>query len=341
MPNANITFRTHLVGGVDEFCTNSNLPLLNKNLHLVELVVLLARYQEEGVSLCPEVYITNNIDEVCMMLPESELVKIGKTNPNPDGIKQILKKCAPLAFDGWLIYIQDNTNTVEYGVFKGSSNPISVMVDDILMDKNIDFAIVKACQIAHDCVEIRCNNGSYHYIFLNHRKEDSPPPLQYLDKLVSAITENSSVDEQEPTFGLLKKLLFEALRQSHGCIIAVTHLSNAPSFLSEDGIILEQAIDFPNMVKALKKFEIPPSQLESKGKLLNGMLNSDGIIIFNNSGKLLGYNCFVKITQNENIIGGARKRAFSALKEKIGNELTAVFIQSQDGWSDFKGNSND
>ncbi len=341
MANANITFRTQLLGGVYDFCHNSKLPLLNNALHLVELVVLLARYQEEGVSLCPEVYITNRIDSACTMLPESELLKIGQTNPDSDGIKQVLKKCAPLAFDGWLIYIQDNHDIIEYGLFKGSSNPISVIVDDVLMDKDIDFAIVKACQIAHDCVEIRCNNGNYHYIFLNHRKEDSPPPLQYLDKLVRAITENSSIDEREPTFGLLKKLLFDALRQSHGCIIAVTHLNHAPLFLSEDGVILEQPINFSDMVKALKKSEILPSKIESKGKLLNGMLNSDGIIIFNNSGQLLGYNCFVKTTQDENIVGGARKRAFSTLGKEIGNNLTAVFIQSQDGWSDFKGNNND
>jgi hypothetical protein len=247
MPNANITFRTHLVGGVHEFYYESKLPLLNNALHLVELIVLLARYQEEGVSLCPEVYITNEIDSACAMLPDSERVKIGKTKPDINGIKQVLKKCAPLAFDGWLIYIEDNHDSIEYGIFKGSSNPISVIVDDVLMDKDIDFTIVKACQIAHDCVEIRCNNGNYHYIFLNHRKEDSPPPLQYLDKLVRAITENSSIDEREPTFGLLKKLLFDALRQSHGCIIAVTHLNDAPSFLSEDGVILEQPINFPTL----------------------------------------------------------------------------------------------
>ncbi|MFZ2403846.1 MAG: hypothetical protein WAW41_01840 [Methylobacter sp.] len=336
----NITFRTQLLGGVVEFCQNSKLGLLNNPLHLVELIVLLARYQEEGVSLCPKVYITNNMHSINPMLPDGERVKIGVSSTDVGGIKQALKKCAPLATGGWLVYIQDNQKDIEYGVFKGSSNPISVLVDDILMDKELDFVVVKAYQIAADCVEIRCNNGSYHYIFLNHRKEDSPPPLQYLDDLVGAITENSNDEEREPTVSFLTRLLFEALRQSHGCIIAVTDLDGAPEFLSEDGVILEQPINFPDLVKALKKNEIPPSLIESKGNLLNGMLNSDGIIVFNNSGHLLGYNCFIKTKQEDGIVGGARKRAFLTIGKEIGKGLTAVFMQSQDGWSDFKGNKH-
>jgi hypothetical protein len=39
----NITFRTQLVGSVYEFCRNSELPLSNNALHLVELIALLAR----------------------------------------------------------------------------------------------------------------------------------------------------------------------------------------------------------------------------------------------------------------------------------------------------------
>lgn len=40
------------------------------------------------------------------------------------------------------------------------------------------------------------------------------------------------------------------------------------------------------------------------------------------------------------INGGARKRAFGSLSSKVGTELSAVFIQSQDGWTEYKG-SND
>ncbi|AXI01779.1 hypothetical protein [Aquirhabdus parva] len=338
--STNITFRTQLIGGVSEFCQNSKIELLADNLHLVELVVLLSRYQEEGISLCPKVYLTNNMNNIISMLPEAERIKIGSSSANISGIKQALKKCAPLATSGWLVYIQGSSNGIEYGVFRGSSHPISVLIDVVLMDKNPVFPIVKAYQIADDCVEIRCNNGGHHYIFLNHRKDNSPPPLQFLDALVGAITEKTEDIEREPTISFVSRMLFEALRQSHGCIIAVTNRTKAPAFLSNDGVILEKPISFPDLVKSLKKDQIPPSELESKGYLLNGMLNSDGIILFNDSGQLLGYNCFVKLRQEHGIVGGARRRAFEALGMKIGKGLTAVFMQSQDGWSEFKGNEN-
>ncbi len=333
----NITFRTQLIGSITEFCQDSQLAFLANALHLVELIVLLARYKEEGSNLYPKVYLTNNIKMLNSMLPDGESLKIGSSSANANGIKSVLKKCAPLATNGWLIYVEACENKLEYGVFKGSGNPISVLVDDVLMTKNDDFIVVKAFQVADDCVEIKANSGGLHYIFLNHRKEDSPPPLQFLGKLVEAVTEKTPEVDKEPTISFLNRLLFGALRESHGCIIAVTSMDTPPKLLSSDGVILEEPIDFSKLVYDLKKGTIDPSHLDSKGHLLQGMLNSDGIILFDNRGRLLGYNCFVKMNNKENIIGGARKRAFASVKSKIGNGISAVFMQSQDGWTDFDG----
>ena len=332
----NITFRTQLIGSITEFCQESQLPLLTNALCLVELIILLARYKEEGENLYPKVYLTNDIKTLNSMLPDGESLKIGSCTADTSGIKNALKKCAPLATNGWLIYIEATEDDLEYGVFKGSGNPISVLVDDVLMTKNDAFIVVKAFQIADDCVEIRANSGGLHYIFLNHRKEDSSPPLQYLDKLVKAVTENTPDADKEPTISFLNRLLFGALRESHGCIIAVTNMTKPPKLLSSDGVILDAPIDFSKLVYELKKGKINASHLDSKGHLLQGMLNSDGIILFDNKGRLLGYNCFVKVSNKGNVIGGARKRAFASVKSKIGNGISAVFMQSQDGWTDFK-----
>ncbi len=337
----NITFRTQLLGGVSEFCDGTDLPILNNALRLVELIVLLARYQEEGIKLSPKVYLTNDIEKIVSMLPGSERLKIGSTTSDVNGIKESVKRCAPLATGGWLIYIQNNTDSLEYGLFIGSINPISVLVDDVVMSANDELKVVKAFQVADDCVEVRANNGTRHYIFFNHRKDDTPPPLQFLDELVETIMEETSAKIKEPTTSFLKRLLFESLRQSHGCIVAVTNMKTSPKFLSNDGVILENPINFPELVSKLKKELIPQSCIESKAFLVNGMLNSDGIILFDTRGRLLGYNCFIKNSKKDDVIGGARKRAFATLKGKIGKGLKAVFIQSQDGWSDFYEDSND
>jgi len=234
----NITFRTQLLGGVTEFCQESGLSLINNPLNLVELIVLLARYKEEGVSLSPKVYLTNDMDALSSMLPEAERINIGTSSSDIHGIKSALKKCASLANEGWLIYIHDKQIEIDFGLFKGSSHPISVLVDDVLMGENEELIVVKAFQIADECVEIRANNGSFHYVFLNHRKEDSPPPLQYMDELVCAIVKKVNAKDSESVMSFLKRLLFDALRQSHGCIIAVTNMKRVPKFLSDDSVIL-------------------------------------------------------------------------------------------------------
>ena len=226
---------------------------------------------------------------------------------------------------------------LEYGVFRGSGNPLSVVIDDIVLVDIEPLRVVKIFSLADECVEVRASNGQYHHVFLDHRKEDTPPPLQYLDRLVSSIAKNCSAEHREALSSYLKKLLFTALRESHGCLIAVTNMKKVPMFLSSDGVLLDTPIDFVDIVAQLKKGKIDSTVLTNKSSLLKGMLNSDGIILFDERGRLLGYNCFVKVQHDAGVIGGARRRAFSALQAKLGKGLAAAFMQSQDGWTEFRG----
>ncbi|MCU0836002.1 MAG: hypothetical protein MUC77_16465 [Chromatiaceae bacterium] len=333
----NITFRTQLLGAVSDFSQGTGIPILAQTINLVELIVLLARYQEEGRKLAPRVYITNNISELCLMLPDSESVRIGTSTADASGIKFALKKCAPLATGGWMIYVDSNNDRIEFGLFRGSSSPVSVLVDDVALSENNDLIVVKVFHVADDCVEIRSNAGNRHYIFLDHRKEESPPPLQYLDKLVALISSSVKEKYRDPLKSFLNRLLFDSLRESHGCIIAVTNMKKAPRLLADDGVILDNPVDFGLIVEQLANQRITESFASSKGFLLKGMLNTDGILLFDTKARLLGYNCFVKVGKKMEVHGGARKRAFLTLSEHIGRGLCGVFMQSQDGWSNFEG----
>lgn len=334
---ANITFRTHLLGSVTEFCQNSHLESLQNSLNLVDLIVRLARYQEEGEKLFPMVYLTNNITEIIRMLPDAESLKIGIVEKNSEGIKLSLKKCAPMAKGGWLVYINEMVENIEYGIFKGSSNPTAVLVDDVIMTPNENLNIVKVFQVADDCVEIRANNGEFHYVFLSHRRENDPPPLQHLDRLVESITIKVKANNRPAVSSYLKRVLYESLVKTHGCIIAVTNMKRAPKVLSNDGVILECPIDFEELIVKLKRNVIPQSLIDSKSDILSGMLNSDGIVLFDNRARILGYNIFVPISNNASAFGGARKRAFESLKRIENRGLYSVFMQSHDGWSEFSG----
>jgi hypothetical protein len=332
----NITFRTQLLGGVAEFCTHCGLPLVANPLNLVELVVALARYREEGVKLNPQVYVSNDIGSLTAMLPNGERLKIGGTTANIPGIREALKKTAPLASNGWAIYLEQQNQLLEYGVFRGSSNPLAVAIDDVLLKDIEPLSVVKVFNVAEECVEVRASNGRFHHVFLDHRGDDSPPPLQFLDALLGQMTQSCKQEDKEEVAVYLKKLLGTAMRESHGCLIAVSSMKGVPSFLAEDGVVLNSPIDFAQLVANLKRGKIEPSMLESKGALLKGMLGSDGIIVFDKKARLLGYNCFVKVKdQAAGVVGGARKRAFATLSRRVGNGLSAAYIQSQDGATDF------
>ena len=185
----NITFRTQLLGSVTDFCAETGLAMATPEV-LVDLIVRLARYQEEGVKLSPKVYLTDDIDLLVNMLPEGEKLPLSVTTADPRGIEEMLKICAPLAVGEWRIFGHQCAQGMNFGVFRGSGNPISVGVDEIVLTDQDKAAVIKAHQVAEECVQIFNSKGLHHHVFFNHRKEESPPPLQHIENLVRSITKH-------------------------------------------------------------------------------------------------------------------------------------------------------
>ena len=334
----NITFRTRLLGSVTDFCTETGLAMATPEV-MVDLIVRLARYQEEGVKLSPQVYLTNNIDLLVKLLPESEKLNVSVTTADPRGIEKMLKTCAPLAVGEWRIFGHQCGRQMKFGVFRGSSNPISVGVDEIVLTDQDGAAVIKSHQVADECVQISNSKGLHHHIFFNHQREEGPPPLRHVEDLVLSITKHVDDEDREVVQSFLTRILVPALLNSHGCILAVTNMSKPPKILSNDAVILDKPIDFPLITRGLKRTgrdRGPTYSLEKKAELLQGMLRSDGITLFDQYGKLLGYRCFIRISDRSGVVGGARMRAFESLKQHLGRGLAGAFVQSQDGLTEFE-----
>ena len=332
----NITFRRQLLESVSSFCTESGLAMATPEL-LVDLIVRLARYHEEGRKLAPQVYLTDNIDALLRLLPEGDKLPLSSVQSNSIGIEKMLKTCAPLATEDWLIFGHQRGEEMNFGLFRGAGGPTPIEVDEMVLKDQNEAAVIKAHQVAVECVQIRHSKGSNHYVFFNDKKEDSPPPLQYIESLVRSITINVNENEKQSVQSFLTRTFMKAFHNSHGCILAVTDRTKPPVFLSKDAIIIGEPIDFPSLIRGLKNDFQSLYSLEKKSKLLEGMLGSDGITLFDQRGRLLGYRCFVKITaKNENMVGGARRRAYETLKRWLGRGVSATFMQSQDGWTEFE-----
>ncbi len=340
------SLRQYLQGALSDFSDACDMQPLVTATTLTSLVVKLADLKEEGHTLVPEVYICNDLIETLKPIPYREIIHIGIAHDASSAIAEAIKKCGPLAISNWCIFITKNGADFEYGLFRGSLNPLSISVQETLLSIPIqDNKIVRLCRTATGCVELQNHLGSKQNILLNDKPESEPLPNAYTNELINIICSDIKAESHEPTKTFLGKTLNKALTSCHGTIIAVTSMNKPPSFL-KDGVHLKTPLDFPKSVTEKQNIEKQTStfdfsadhRLTANAALVQGMISSDGITLFSTSGKLLAYNCFIQSTQNKSgkpIVGGARTRAYEALKGKIGKGISAVFIQSQDGWTKF------
>ena len=333
----NITFRQHLLGRVVKFVNSCRMPPLVRPPVLVDLIIGLARHHEEGEKYFAEVYLCENIETVVKLLPGYDVFEVGEISVNEDFVSEILKKCIPLAIERWSIYIEHSGKTVHYGLFHGALTPLAVPVDDVLLVNNKGVKIVKIHQTSNDCIEIRNHRGDHYRVFLSDQKESEPVLGDYLHKLTAIICAGVKPSLRDSVKTFIRKALIIGLNSSHGTLIVVCPSLNVPKFLS-DGVILKFPIHFSDLVEQTLDKKLEDEILLSQIALLRGMINCDGIVVFSRAAQLLAYNVFItsQHVKQKPVIGGARKRAFESLRNKLGRGIDAVYVQSQDGWTNFR-----
>ena len=148
--------------------------------------------------------------------------------------------------------------------------------------------------------------------------------------------------------GYFEKIIGVALIAGHGNLIGV--VGDDPASIEKlknrhgDGIYLSQPIDICELVVQSEEQDSREASTSNRlhASLVQSMLNHDGATVFTSTGKLLGYHIFVKPdgTEEGEIVGGARTRAFEILK--LSNVFDCCFYKSQDGnekiWSVTHGN---
>ena len=334
----NISFRNHLFGSVEDFVAATGMQPLVTSRTVAHLVVALSHYTEEGKSLSPEIYITTDIEALMKFLPGSSSLPIGECPLSEEAPNVALKHCAPLAVDGWCIYVSSNGNTVSYGIFRDVLSPLSIPLDEAILNSGSGHSkVLRVHQSAPSCVDISNHIGDRHTVFLSQRPETEPSPRQFVDDLAEAICSELSEGLRESTQTVIRRAINTGLEASHGALVAVARSTTSPTFLS-DGLVFAAPLNVGALVKkATVGTEEDRLKLLSYTSVIRGIFGCDGIVVFNRKATLLGYNCFIKPSKDAPAptTGGARKRAYAALKGRIGRGLYATFIRSHDGWSEF------
>ncbi len=339
-----VSFRSQLQGEVADFLRDEGMACDATTDGLAELIVSLSKYREEGVPLFPTIWICDDLSKMLPLIQGQEPMPLGKGERSKGTLHQALKRCAPLAQDGWSIYVLRKNDQFEYGVFRESSHPLALAPDEGLLAPQVP--IVMAMQLAENVVELRGSSGQSLHIHLSAARSNQPSPRQALAELAAAAT--ASVDEEyrADTARFLRRTIARILQQSHGTLIVVIKSSiDPPPKLFSDRVPLTPAIDltrciadFKNSGAGLEEF----AALNAAGALLRGMLSSDGVTIFSADAKIVAYRSFIPLPNqaSNTAIGGARSRTMNALRAALGEDLLAVFYQSHDGHSEFHGVPN-
>lgn len=347
MPIVTKSLREYLLGNLNDFADSCSIPGLATPATLTGLVVTLANLREEGAILTPEIYLCESLEQTLQLLPVKETLQIGEQDDPSEAIANAVKKCGPLAIEGWCVYVTKNLSKYQFGLFRGSLNPSSISVEQTLFSESRStIKLVRIFRTASGCVELRNHAGEIYSMLLSDKSAVSPLPQAYITALVRLVCSELLDPLRESTTTYMEKTFRSALNACHGTIIAVVKTRAVPSYLS-DGVVLQAPLDIAAAVARHLSETMDTSAehaLNATTALLKGMISSDGITVFNKKGCLVAYNCFVSSRDKvagKFVIGGARARAYEALRPRVGKTLDGVFIQSQDGWTNFTGASDE
>lgn len=343
LPAKSVSFRSHLQSNVVDLIREVNWHCGRTSQLIAGIVSKLAAYTEEGVALAPSVFICNSIAELLQRAGMGEHIPLSPSIPMESAGSKILKAAAPLCRDNWRIYVERSAtgDTCKFGVFCGSSDPSSLTVDEVILDDfSIEFPIVRIAQSATNKVEVRTNAGNR----IEFRFNDDEDVIELksqaqIRSLASAITVDVEAEPDVFT-GLVERLLFSAIRGSHGCLIAVIpSLGGGYPAALQDAVWLSSPLDlFQRFRRHVDEGRTAASvsRLQSAAELVSGFISSDGITVFNQSGVILGYRAFIhNDVTGAPVDGGARSRAYAAMCGLVGTDLNAAFFRSQDGRTEF------
>ena len=218
------SFRSTLKGVISDFLAREGVRCPDTEDALLELVVALSHYTEEGSQLFPQVLICDNLHEALRLIQGSDAIKLGKGPKGLSTMSKALKLCAPLSKGGWLIYVVRTPTDFEYGVFRGSFSPTALEIGDALAslsEEAQDLTIILASHLTEKAVELTGVRSGRQLIYFSATPEDSPYPRMELNELVAECCTSVPIEMKDPVSSFLKGILTKALRECHGTLIIV------------------------------------------------------------------------------------------------------------------------
>ncbi len=306
---------------------------------ILEIITLISDYNEEGKPLFPEIVIVSDLQFFEPII--TKIIAIKRNALTVDEFLLALKLCAPLALDGWIIYIEVKGEEISYGMVSAdvdetSPSVYSQTVGELGSAQNaLPVAYLK--NIGDKVVEL-AGMKSKLIVSLNLQVPEDFS-LNEVNQLCEAITEKCEEGVSITLRTYLQKVVDGALKIGHENLIGVIEDTDEnisvvkESLRVSGGVYLESMIDFEQLLNSIREQGDSQSSvnLRSYSSIFQSMLNHDGITIITNKGRVIGYHLLIDSYVNEadKVTGGARSKAFLSMKNC--DMFRCCFYKSQDG----------
>lgn len=316
---------------------------LNRELceGLVDVVDMLSDYYEEGSHLYPSIILFD--DPQYLKINPNKHYTFYQGDISSEQIKLCLKMCAPLAVNGWDIFLQVSGSSLSWGMITGELRETSLTLPyQILKDKEESCKVAIISNIGMKTVAMVSSgcecNSIIHLSLVNNAKSSSSDVSNFFKCALEKCT-----IESEEFRGYFRKIVNKALHTGHGNLFGVIEDGDPiPDLLKEGVDLTASPIDFPLTYNSIMSETDPNgkvelnTELKMMSSLAVSMMNHDGITVFTNTGKIVGYHFIVdnKVTANDVIVGGARTKAFYAMTES--HKFKGVFMRKQEGDTKFE-----
>jgi len=337
--NRVLSFRPAIENLAREYARTFNDPELIGNI-LGELITGIASYREEGAKHVPQVFISTDLMSLLLSVKGNDAIPIDRGPISPVTIRSLLKVCGPLGNGHeWGIFIILESNHLQYGVFRTDRFPLhESSFQKLRTMTETETLIIGVQKIGEHLVEIRDSTGRFHYFDSSGSLEVTQNPAILISHWVSAVTDQAPSSLKHKMESFYYRIAIDLLSLAHGTLAAIVPVDQSyPQFLA-DGVILKERFGLVRAVHRYMKYrdEAATLSLSSYSNLIRKMMSMDGITVFDSSGEVLAYNCFIHEMGNHGphplVLGGARKRAFELMCGHLNHELSCVLYRSQDGY---------
>ena len=315
---------------------------------LVAIVDNIADYYEEGSHLYPEIILFDNMRLLNLMTCHYIIFYEGVLSEAE--FSKAVKMGAPLAVNGWDIFIcvPPHGNRIIWGLVTAELKVNTMSLQKQVLDPdNHEFMTAIIRNLGKRIVSLKSvvEEKIISFSLLKKVSIEKDSVTDFAAKVVS-----HCASEQDNKRDLFIKMVDKAFKTGHGNLLAVVEPNHDKMVIVHEkltqGVYLSaESFDVNKMVDEYmnaspQSKEICASQVNNAISLGVSMMNHDGVMLFSNDGKILGYHLIVdnSIVAAEET-GGARTKAFKAL---VGLHIfDAVLIKKQEGDVDLYTPEND